>query len=678
MGIIGYLDFVLFKSNSVSANGNNGKIEAFGGAIYNAHNPEMPLNILSLSGETLFVGNSANGKSNAIHNISELYAWYSNGIANYGTPKQSVVNLNAGNFDISILDGISGNMILSKEGYNEDGRFFMESHLTTQDAYKYNTININKPDTLIPLYDSEGNQTGDFSAPTHGTVTLANTIDGNTVNMYDGTLRLTHHIYTPEESPILANQLGVANFTNNTALNIYGGNLTTQDNAVFNHHLGNLTLHNNITMQVDANLYNKTMDTISINTFNNPNDSTITINNINIVKPTKEQTITIPFISQLNKNNTATPQEISNLANTIKYTGGDVAYSPVYIYKAGYDKSTGSFTFDKQALNPSILATPVAAQSGAIANQVATFQESFYNMDSFMMRDVNERIMMRDRNKYASSYSSGMLWDDAITRRDNREMWLRPYVTFENVPLKNGPKVDNISYGTFFGTNSPIKQLKYGFDGAYGVYVAYNGSKQSYSNTNVYQNGATLGLVGELYKKNFFTGLSLSVGSSIGSADTMYGTDNFTMLTSGIASKTGYNFEFKNGRFILQPTILLGYSFVNTFDYTNSAGVKISSDPLHSIHIEPGIRFIANLKNGWKPYAGVSMVWNAMNKAKYYADDIALPETSIKPYVKYGVGVQKTFSERLSSFAQAFVTNGGRNGVGLQAGVSFVLDVNRF
>ena len=81
---------------------------------------------------------------------------------------------------------------------------------------------------------------------------------------------------------------------------------------------------------------------------------------------------------------------------------------------------------------------------------------------------------------------------------------------------------------------------------------------------------------------------------------------------------------------------------------------------------------------GYKPYFGVSMVWNAMNKAKYYADDIALPETSIKPYVKYGVGVQKTFSERLSSFAQAFVTNGGRNGVGLQAGVSFVLDVNRF
>ena len=90
----------------------------------------------------------------------------------------------------------------------------------------------------------------------------------------------------------------------------------------------------------------------------------------------------------------------------------------------------------------------------------------------------------------------------------------------------------------------------------------------------------------------------------------MYGTDNLTMLMGGVGNKTGYNFEFKEGKLILQPNILLSYTFVNTFDYTNSAGVRMKSDPLHAIQIAPGVKLIGNLKNGWQPYLGVNMVWN--------------------------------------------------------------------
>ena len=111
--------------------------------------------------------------------------------------------------------------------------------------------------------------------------------------------------------------------------------------------------------------------------------------------------------------------------------------------------------------------------------------------------------------------------------------------------------------------------------------------------------------------------------------------------------------------------MLLGYSIIDTFDFTNAAGVKISSKPIHNIHIEPGVRFIANLNGGWRPYISASMIWNALDKAKFMADDVALPETSIKPYVKYGVGVQKSWSPTLNSYVQTYLTHGGRNGVGL-------------
>ena len=153
----------------------------------------------------------------------------------------------------------------------------------------------------------------------------------------------------------------------------------------------------------------------------------------------------------------------------------------------------------------------------------------------------------------------------------------------------------------------------------------------------------------------------------------MYGQDEFAMLYSGIASKTGYNFEFLNGKFILQPNWLMSYSFVHTFDYTNGAGVKIDFQPLHAIQLVPGIKFIGNLPNGWQPYAGAQMVWNIMDKTKYSADDTALPQTSIKPYVQYGVGVQKKWGEKLTGYLQAMLRSGGRNGIAFSAGFRWML-----
>ncbi|MBQ3641476.1 hypothetical protein II906_06100, partial [bacterium] len=51
----------------------------------------------------------------------------------------------------------------------------------------------------------------------------------------------------------------------------------------------------------------------------------------------------------------------------------------------------------------------------------------------------------------------------------------------------------------------------------------------------------------------------------------------------------------------------------------------------------------------------------------------SLPSFSIRPYAKYGVGLQKKWGDRFTGFAQAFVTSGGRNGVGLQAGLKVAL-----
>jgi hypothetical protein len=112
---------------------------------------------------------------------------------------------------------------------------------------------------------------------------------------------------------------------------------------------------------------------------------------------------------------------------------------------------------------------------------------------------------------------------------------------------------------------------------------------------------------------------------------------------------------------------------VKAFDYTNAAGVRIDSDPMHTVQLNPSIRFIGNTKSGWQPYASVGMVWNLLNETKATADGVRIPEMHTRPYVEYGVGLQRTWADKFSAYGQAMLRHGGRNGVALTLGFRWAL-----
>lgn len=498
--------------------------------------------------------------------------------------------------------------------------------------------------------------TGSGTSNITGDTTINNAVEGNTLNLNSGIFTL--------------GQMG--DLSQAAALNANGGTLSLQNGAIQNTNLGNLTLNQDMNLMLDGNFAEKTLDTISANQFTS-NGNHINISNINILQPTTEKTFSISPIGE------GMNEEVrAQLAGAVQYTGGEMVYSPIYKYSATYDPNTAMMNFVRGGggsygdYNPSVMASPIAAQLGGYLTQLNSYDEAFRNMDMYMLMTKKQREAMKLRNKYAAA-DNNLVFDPTGSHYDDKAVWFRPYATFENVPLKGGPKVSNVAYGSFFGADSELYDLGHGWDGMFSVYAGYNGSHQAYDGIGIYQNGGTLGAVGMAYKGNFFTGLTINAGANTGEANTFYGTDNFTMLMAGIASKTGYNIELADGKFIIQPNFLMSYSFVNTFDYTNAAGVHMNSDPLNAIQIEPGLKFIGNLKNGWQPYLGVSMVWNIMDKTQFQANNVSLPELSIKPFVKYGVGVRKTWGERCVGFLQAYFTNGGRNGVGLQAGFRFTL-----
>lgn len=419
------------------------------------------------------------------------------------------------------------------------------------------------------------------------------------------------------------------------ALNMQGGtvNIASVDVDLANAIMGNIKAHNSIA----------------------PAGGTITINNLNLLSDTDKTYTEINF---------ADGAFASAVKNDVKYVDGKISR-----YAVSYNGSNGNFSFSKPSgyngYNPSVFASAVATQVGGYMAELSTIDHSFYHIDTWGMLPQKHRFADANSNKYAISDTVGNYQNNS-----NSGIWVRPYTSFENVSLTHGPNVKTINYGTLIGGDSDFIDMGNGWKGVISAFAGYNGSSMDYANVTNYQNGGVLGATASLYKGKFFTGLTANAGASVGDAHTAFGTETYTMLMAGIASKTGYNIELADGKFTIQPSMLLGYSFVNTFDYTNASGVKIDSDPLHAIQISPKIRFISTLENGWQPYAQVGMMWNLMAKTNVTANEVTLPQLGLRPYVEYGVGLQRRWSDdgRFSAFGQAMIRNGSRNGVALSFG----------
>lgn len=501
-----------------------------------------------------------------------------------------------------------------------------------------NFININKIGS-----DASGNPPA--SAPTSGLIYLSNSVSDSTLNLYNG------GIYLAKD-----------NYLDGNNVNLYGGNINMVNNTIGTMALNNLSLHGNSTLAIDADLVNGTADKILSA---NPVTSSLPTNKI--------------YIDRINMLNDATQTSTDILiadANAKDYImlGQTKAQSPIYQYDISYNSTGGNLNFASTGFNPSVLGSLVSTSTGTYLTQVNMYQEALSRTDAMMFMPQSDRLLLKYNNKYASAGNSDQfVFSPTMLPEERAGIWFKQFTTFENVPLNNGPNVSNVVYGMLVGADSEMKELKRGYTGYVTAYAGYTGSHQNYNNIGSYQNGGLVGLTGTVYKGNFFASLTTNVGASNGNSQSSYGTDNFTTIIAGAAGKIGYNFEFLQGKLILQPTYTMSYTFADTFDYTAASGVNMTSSPLNAMQITPGLKIIGNLKDGWQPYLGVNMVWNIMDSTKFYANDVQLPQLSVDPYLEYGVGLQRKWGERFTGFGQAMARGGGRNGIALQFGFRYAV-----
>ena len=690
-----------------------------GGAIYNYDNSTIG----DITGD--FIGNTANFNGGAICNYykstigditgdfignttqAERGGAILNGgtigditgsfIGNYAKSKSGTAQggaiYNYGNSTIGDITGdFIGNYAKSESGTAQGSAIWSSRDLSLVADNRTNTFKDNytesqgvKDDNAIYI---DNNATLNFTMKNNGKFYIADNIDGTVTKDSDGKITDTYNVNIKGDDInnttfYMLNDIRNANVTfDNTTINAV-------NNQTHVYNFNTLTVNSDTNFVADVDLANEQMDRITANTYGT-HQGNLNVVGMNLLSDATKDITEIYFAEDGLKDNV-----VNGMPKTGEYNLPSSAqttfYTPIYKYNAIYDNRDdgGYFIFDRVSagnnsgnasdnFNPAVLAPSVASQAGANATMNQTFNYAFQNSDNFMAIPYLERISMKNANRYALSPTGdatdvGTFSPLFDAQNETSSAWVKPYASFENIPLKNGPKVSNITYGTLVGFDTPIKSLRHGWDRAWTGYIGYNGASQRFSGVDATQNGGLVGGTLTLYKGNFFNATTVSSGAIVGDNRTMYGTDNYTMLMAGVGNKTGYNFEFKEGKIIIQPSMLLSYTFVNTFDYTNAAGVKIKNDPLHAIQIAPGVKFIANTKNGWQPYIGVNMIWNLLDKSKVSANDVRLPEMSIKPYIQYGVGVQKRFKDRYMAFGQAMIQNGGRNGISLTAGFRWAI-----
>lgn len=315
--------------------------------------------------------------------------------------------------------------------------------------------------------------------------------------------------------------------------------------------------------------------------------------------------------------------------------------------------------------------SPAVSMITAVVNQQTMLSQSFASVDNFMSLPEKERVLMRYNNKYAYTGAGQQVFSPTFIPDVNKGIWIKNYTLFEQIPLNNGPNVSNVGYAVGLGVDTDLKHYKNGWDAVYTAHATLQGSRENFNTTSSVDTLGNAGFTGAFFKKKFFITATGTAGGDYTHDEVGLGEQNFRLFIVSAASKSGYNLEFKQGKYILQPNFLIDYIYALGSDFISSDGKSVTGDPLNAMHVSPGIKLIGNFKGGWQPYLSISETWTLMDTPVIFKNGVIQPRVSIAPYVEYGFGLQRKWKDRYTSFGQVLMRGGGRNGVSFYFGFRY-------
>ena len=410
---------------------------------------------------------------------------------------------------------------------------------------------------------------------------------------------------------------------------------------------------NNVTIDVDAR--NKIGDTFIINNLKSDTNGTLNISDFNFIGQAPiDRHIKFKVFD-------------ANSIDKVDFTATDKQiFTPIGYYDL-QSAGGGYYTSNLRAYNPQVFRGQVATLA-SYNNQLV--------IDDMLLNHVtldSERTLAQTRNanKYASTLPQFAPYQ---YKKEDGGLWYKSYVNFENLSLTQGLKVGNNSYGSLIGADFPVIKMKRGWRFMPTAYIGYNGAHQTFNGVGMYQNGGQGGFMGT-FMKNDFIGSVLAYGGGYNNEMSVAGyTDRTGNWFAGTAAKLAYNLH-PTKHFTIQPTAFVSYNIFGRQNWgTDYGAMSMNSGLMNGINVAPGMNFIY-ARETWSVYATFQYMYNINDQVGGKAGNVDLASVEMKHgYIQYGVGVTKTWKDRLNSFFQIVFRNGGRTGVGFQLGLNYTFD----
>lgn len=478
------------------------------------------------------------------------------------------------------------------------------------------------------------------------------TIDGKDSYILGGTVEIKNGSALNIGSGVADNHFFVSdlNMTNNSALNAM--------NSVLNkYQISNDMIvegKNNLSIDIDGR--NKVGDAFIINNLTSNTNGTLNVADFNFIG-----------LAPIDRQFKIRVFDANSINDKVNFTSTDKEiFTPIGYYNL-QSSGGGWYTSNMTRYNPQVFRGQVAT--------LASFNNQLM-IDDMLLNHVtldSERLLAQSKN--ANIYASTLpQFAPYQYKKEDGGLWYKSYVNFENLSLTQGLKVGNNSYGSLVGADFPVIKLKHGWRLMPTAYIGYNGAHQTFNGVGMYQNGGQGGLMGTFMKDNFI-GSVVAYGGGYNNEMSVAGnTDRAGNWFAGTAAKLAYNFH-PTKHFTIQPTAFMSYNIFGRQNWgTDFGSMSMNSGLLNGINVAPGMNFIY-AKETWSVYATFQYMYNINDQVGGRAGNVDLASVKMEHgYIQYGLGVTKTWKDRLNSFFQIVFRNGGRTGVGFQLGLNYTFD----
>lgn len=478
------------------------------------------------------------------------------------------------------------------------------------------------------------------------------TIDGKDSYILGGTVEIKNGSALNIGSGVADNHFFVSdlNMTNNSALN-------AMNSALNKYQISNDMIvegKNNLSIDIDGR--NKIGDTFIINNLTSNTDGTLNVADFNFIG-----------LAPIDRQFKIRVFDANSINDKVNFTSTDKEiFTPIGYYNL-QSAGGGYYTSNMTRYNPQVFRGQVAT--------LATYNNQLV-IDDMLLNHVtldSERTLAQSRNanRYASTLPQFAPYQ---YKKEDGGLWYKSYVNFENLSLTQGLKVGNNSYGSLIGADFPVINMKRGWKFMPTAYIGYNGAHQTFNGVGMYQNGGQGGFMGT-FMKNDFIGSVLAYGGGYNNEMSVAGyTDITGNWFAGTAAKLAYNLH-PTKHFTIQPTAFVSYNIFGRQNWgTDYGAMSMNSGLLNGINVAPGLNFIY-ARESWSVYATFQYMYNVNDQVGGRAGNVDLASVKMEHgYIQYGLGVTKTWKDRLNSFFQIVFRNGGRTGVGFQLGLNYTFD----